>query len=272
MDVAWQDGVGSFLDSSGTDPSSFVSFTEGDGTLWSSSADSPLFSGQSVLWESGLDSPADSHISGLTVDSTNGTDTGTWLAGSWLADGTPGLADGTLQGGLLWGSAGSETPISLASNGGVGLGALELGASSGDSQWQQFVDHYAGGSATGLTDVPHLLWTGAGSQSAIVPVPNNSQPVHIALNDTLPLATVGSVQPSVTLPEVNYAPPTTPTGLEGAAAQQFSALAPQQLVWTDPTHGQPAVAEVASAAPSTLAGAGPEVTSILSPIGSAGSH
>jgi len=198
MDVVWQDSGASFLDSAGTDPSSFASFAS-DGTLWTSSGDSPLFSGQPVLWESGADAPADSPISGLAADSAGGTDASPLLAGHWIADGGSAFAGASvaLDGSLLWAGASSDTSSSLASNGGVGLGALDLGASSGASLWQQFVDTFAGGSATGLADVPQLLWTGSGTQPSItVPVPVAAQSLPLAASDSVQLATVGNLAPA----------------------------------------------------------------------------
>jgi hypothetical protein len=198
MDVVWQDSGASFLDSAGTDPSSFASFAS-DGTLWTSSGDSPLFSGQPVLWESGADAPADSPISGLTADSAGGTDPSPLLVGSWTADVGSAFAGATsaLDGGLLWTAAGSDTSNSLVSNGGVGLGALDLGASSGASLWQHFVDQFAGGFGIGPTDVPQLLWTGTGSQPSIaVPVPVAAQSLPLAASDSSPLATVGNLAPA----------------------------------------------------------------------------
>jgi hypothetical protein len=199
MDVTWQEGVGSFLDSSGIDPSSSASFESGDGSvLWPSSGDSRLFSSQSVLWESGPDSPGDSRIGALTLDSAGGTDAGTLTLGGWSADATPEVANGLLNGDLVWAGAGSETSRSLINNGGVGLGALDLSAAGGtSSEWQQFVAEVAGGSATGLAEVPHLLWTGASSQlPSTVPVPDGSQPLHMPPSDNLSLPTLGNVSPA----------------------------------------------------------------------------
>jgi hypothetical protein len=210
MDVAWQESAGSFLDSSGTGPSSFASFVGGDGALWSSSSDSPVFSGQPVLWESGADTPADSHISGLTLDSGSGTDTSPLLAGGWIADGASGLASGMLDGSVLWSGAGSNTSSSLTNGSGVGLGALDLGAGSSTPLWQQFVDSFGSQFATWAADAPHLLWTGASSQPAVtVPVPDNSQSVHLAASDSVSLPAVGTVSPTQLL----WTPPSGATGL-----------------------------------------------------------
>jgi hypothetical protein len=227
MDVAWQDGVGSFLDSSGTDPSSFASFASDDGgALWSSSADNPLFSGQPVLWESGEDAPADSRISALTADGAGGNDTSALLAGSWIADAGSGFAGGSvaLDGGLLWTGAGRDTSSTLTSNGGVGLGALDLGAGSVASQWQQSVNDFASQSATGFRETPSLLWTGASSQPPVtVPVVDGLQAIHLAPADGLSVPTLAGVSPT-------------------------------QLVWTQPS-GAPGLANgptLADAAPTTF--------------------
>ena len=228
MDVAWQDsGGGSFFDSSGTDPTSFASFASDDGSaLWSSSSDSPVFSGQSVLWESGADAPADSHIGALTAD-------------RWIADAGGSVA---LDGGLLWGGTASDTSSTLTSNGGIGLGALDLGASSDGSLWRQFVDQFAGGSATGLADAPQLLWTGAGSQ---VTVPVVGGLLQIAPPDSLSAAAVGN-------------------------------LAPTQLLWTQPsgTTGLTSGPSLIDAAPTTpISGAGIMGSSSRNlPLAGAGSH
>jgi hypothetical protein len=233
MDVGWQDSVGSFLDSAGTDANSFASFASENGAAqWSSSSDSPLFSSQPVLWESGADSPNDSHISALTADSTSGTDASALLAGSWIADAGSAFAGGSpaLNGGLLWIGTGSDTSSTLASNSGVGLGALDLGVSSGASLWQQFADQFAGGLATGLPDTQQLLWTGAASQPSI----------------TVPFAAGLLSQPSVTVP----VPASDSLPLLGAGN-----LAPAQLTWTQPSSatGLTAGPSLADAAPGFIA-------------------
>jgi len=201
MDVAWQDGAGSFLDWSGSDLSgSFASLASGDGSvLWSSSADTPLFSGDSVLWESTADSPAGSHLSAFdpSASETDGTPTR-----SWITSGTSGLLVGSssLDSGLLWAGAGSDTSASLNSGSGLWLGALDLGAGSGpSSQWLQFVNDFANRSATGFSDIPTLLWSG-GERSAVTP-PITGDPLHLASS---------------------FAGPSFPT------------LAPEHLVFTDP--------------------------------------
>lgn len=213
MDVAWQEGVGSFLDSSGTDLSgTFASFGSGDGgTLWSSAADSTVFSDQSLLWESGADAPADSHLSGLTADNAGGTDTGSLLAGGWIADGTPGFGGGVLGTGLLWAGAGSETSSSLTNGSGVGLGALDLGTASGATQWQQFVNDFAGQPGTWLTEAPQqLLWAGASSQPQItVPLLDASQSLHLAASDSSPSSNPGTLSPT----QLVWAQPSAATGL-----------------------------------------------------------
>ena len=209
MDVAWQDSVGSLLDSSGIDPSSFASFTGGDGTLWSSSGDSPLFSGQSVLWESGPDSSTDSHIGGLKVDSANGTDTSPLLASSWMATGPYAFAreNPLPDAGLLWSSAGSDTSSPLTDNGGLALGALDLGATSGASQWQQFVTDYAAGAETWLANGSTMLWTGGD--------PTKSQTLTTPHFDT-PLNAL--VQPGL-------------ADLVHGMSQSLAGVPPAQLVW-----------------------------------------
>lgn len=202
MDIAWQDSVGSFLDWSGTDPgSSLAALLSGDGgAVWSAPADGDSFSGQSVLWESRGDAPGDSHLA--TFD-PNATDTDT-LARTWIADGTSsGLLSGSpsLDSGLLWAGAGSEGSSSLSTSGGVGglgsLTSLDLGA-GGSSQWQQFVDQFANPSATWLPQ--HLVWPAGSSQPPLGPTTLDS--LHLA--DSL-------------------AGPTFPT------------LAPEHLMWTDPS-------------------------------------
>jgi hypothetical protein len=224
MDVAWEDsGVGSFLDSSGTGAGSFASFaSDGSALWWSSSSDSPVFSGQPVLWESGADTPSDSHISAFTADSGTGTDTG---AGGWIADAGSGLAGGSLalNDNILWTGTGSDTSSSLASNGGVGLGALDLGVSSGASQWQQFADLFAGQSATGLADVPQLLWTGAASQPQVtVPVLGGLQSLQAAASDGLPLPTAGILAPT----QLMWTQPSGATGLTAGPSLTDAAPTP----------------------------------------------
>jgi hypothetical protein len=194
MDVVWQDSGASFLDSAGTDPSSFASFAS-DGTLWTSSGDSPLFSGQPVLWESDPDSPGDSRVAGLTLDGSGGTDTSLPLADRWIADRTPGLAGAMLD--VLWAGASTDTSSSLASNGGMGLGALDLGAGSVSSQWQQFVNDFASQSATGFGEAPSLLWTDASSRPPVaVPVVDGLRAISLAPTDGLSVPTLASVSPT----------------------------------------------------------------------------
>ena len=248
MDVAWQDSVGSFLDSSGTGSSGVASFAGGDGTLWSSAPDSPLFSSQSVLWESDADPPTDNHLVGLNSDSTGATDTSPILAGGWIADGAPGLTGGspTLDGGLLWAGAGSDTSASLTNSTGVGLGALDLGAGSSTSQWQQFVNDFAGQPAAWLSDTAHLLWPGAGTQPPVaVPFSAGSQSVPLA--------------------------PST-----GVALPSIPSLSPTQLAWTGPSSATgltigPSLVD--GAPPTVMSGAGVVGTSSNTlPIAGAGSH
>jgi len=225
MDVVWQDSVGSFLDSAGSDPGSFASFADDGGALWSSVSDSPLFSSEPVLWQSGADAPADSHLGALIADSSV-TDSSALLAGGWIADAGSGFVGGSATlhgGGLMWAGAGSNTASTLSSNGGVGLGALDLGASSG-SLWQQFVDQFASGAASSLGDVPQLLWTSpAGQLSITVPVVSGLQPLQVGASDSV-AATLGN-------------------------------LAPTQLVWTQPSaaNGLTVGPSLAGAAPTTLA-------------------
>jgi hypothetical protein len=219
MDVAWQDSVGSFLDSSGGDLGSFASFAGGDATLWSSSGDNPVFSSQSMLWESAAD---DSHISGLTADG-GGADATTLSLGGWMADGTPGPAGGMLGGSLVWAGAGSDTSTSLTSNGGIGLGALDLGAGSSSSLWQQFVDGFGSQIATWAEDVPHLLWAGAGSQPLVTaPVADVSQSLTLAAGASLPLPTAGTLAPS----QLMWTQPSAATGLITGPSLTDAAPAP----------------------------------------------
>jgi hypothetical protein len=223
MDVAWQDGVGSFLDSAGSDPNIFAACAS-DGALWSSSGDSPVFSGQSMLWESGPDSPLDSHIAGVTSDSATGTDVTALSLGGWSAEGTPGLASGPLQGGLLWAGAGGDTATTLSNNGGVGLGALDLGVAGGtSSQWQQFVDGFGSQVATWAADLPHLLWTGAGSQPlATAPVTDGLQPLNLAAGASLPLPTAATLSPA----QLVWTPASAATGLTTGPSLADAAPAP----------------------------------------------
>lgn len=245
MDVVWQEGAGSFLDSSGIDPSSFAG---GNGGPWSASADSPVFSAQSVLWDSGADSPADSRIGALTADSAGGADTDALPASSWIADAGSNFAgvSGALDDRLLWTAAGSDTSSSLASNGSVGLGALDLGAAgSTSSQWQQFVNEFTGGSATGLAEVPQLLWTGGAGQPITVPLVSGMQSFQVPASDSLPAAALGN-------------------------------LAPTQLMWSQPSAATgltsgPTLTDAAPTPP--LSGAGIGVPSVNGPvISGAGSH
>jgi hypothetical protein len=251
MDVSWQDSVASFLYSSGSDLSSFASFVSGDGaTLWSSPADSGLFSGQSMLWESSADTPGDKHLGGLSSDSV-GPDTSTWLAGGWMDGGTWGVGSGgsTLDSGLLWAGAGDTSSSLGGSSSATGLGslgALDLGAGNAASQWQQFVADFAGSSTIWLNDAPqHLLWTGVSGQPPLA-TPSAGDSLHLA----------------------------------GAfAGPSFAALTPEHLVWTDPSQGLPAVISdptgIGAAPPTLASGAGAgalEQTMIGVPISGAGAR
>lgn len=233
MDVAWQDSVGSFLDSSGTGlASTSGAFGVGDnGTLWSASPDTGAFADQSVLWNQtdldGSDSTS-THLGAGITDSASGSDTSTLSLGSWGTDGTPALASGTLQGGLVWAGASSDTSNSLTNGTGVGLGALDLGAgSAATSQWQQFVNDFASQSGAWLTDAQPLLWTGTSSQPPITaPVPTSlgSQPVQLAPSGSLPIPTLGSVVPA----QLTWTQPSAATGL--AAGPSLTDAAPTPVM------------------------------------------
>jgi hypothetical protein len=235
MDVVWQDGVGSFLGSGGTDSGgSLASYLSADGgAVWLAPADSGLFSSQSMLWESAGDSRGDSYAAAFTQDATE-TEASTVPVG-WIANGASEFASGspTLDGGLLWNGAG-DTSGSLSTIGGAGglgsLAALDLGAGTASSLWQQFANDFAGRSAPWLADVPHLLWTGGSGQPPLAP-PISGDSLHL---------TGSLVGPSV------------------------APLAPEHLVWTDPSVATgltagPALAEVA--ATPVMSGAGAEVPS-----------
>jgi hypothetical protein len=121
---------------------------------------------------------------------------------------------------------------------GAGAGHLDLSAGNDASfQWQQLIGN---SSTTWLTEASHLLWTGG--------------------------------QPPLTPPIVGTSP------LTGILPEPtFPMLAPQQLVWTDPTQGLPAIISdpaAVGAAPVTLAGVGllSQETGILPPISGAGSR
>jgi hypothetical protein len=200
MDVAWQDGAGSFLDWSGSDLSgSFASLASGNGgVLWSSAGDTPAFSGDSVLWESSADAPAASHLSAFdpSATETDGTPTS-----SWITSGTSGLLVGSssLDNGLLWAGAGDAASSSPLTN--AGVAQFDLAAGSGvPSQWQQLLDVSANQEGR-FQQATHLLWAGGSDQPALAP------PI---MPDSLHL-TGGLAQPA------------------------FPTLAPEHLAWTDPS-------------------------------------
>jgi hypothetical protein len=203
MDVSWQDSVASFLDSSGTDLSSFASFASGDGaTLWSSSADTP-FSGEFVLWESSADTPLDSRISSLSLDAVDPETTR--LAGSWMDNGSLSFGGGSssLDSGLLWAGAGDTSNPLASGSGTTGLGslaALDLGPGNGVSQWQQLLGLSAP-AETWFQQATSLLWTGGSAQPPLAPT---------LTTDSLRLA--GS-----------------------PAGPIFPTLSAERLAWTDPS-------------------------------------
>jgi hypothetical protein len=239
MDVAWQDGAGSFLDWSGSDLSgSFASLGSGDGSvLWSSSADTPLFSGDSVLWESSADSPAGSHLSAFdpSASDTDGTPTS-----SWITSGTSGplVGSASLDSGLLWAGVGDTGSSSLLTN--AGGAQFDLAAGSGSSQWQQLLG-VSGNQPTWFQEATHLVWT------------------------------AGSIQP--------LAPPVTPDSLHLAssvATPIFPAIGPEHILWTDPSAATgllagPSLVDVAPPTPISGAGIISQSTSGL-PLTGAGSR
>jgi hypothetical protein len=251
MDVAWQEGVGSFLDSSGSDLSgTFASFWSGDGTLWSGASDNGVLAGPSLLWS---DANADSGDTSSTrlgtglTDGASGADTPTLSLGSWISDGASGFAASTLHGGLLWAGAGSDTSSSLTSGSGAGLGslgALDLTAGSSSTLWQQFVDGFGSQFATWAADLPHLLWTGAASQPLVTaPVADGSQALNLATAGSLPLPAAATLAPA----QLVWTQPSGATGL--ATGPSLTDAAP-----TPPISGAGIVGSSSSNLP--IAGAG----------------
>jgi hypothetical protein len=190
MDVAWQDSVGSFLDSFATDGGgSPAGFASGDnGVVWSDSADNGLFADpDSVLWN---DAPV--HWSNA--------DPSLVLAGDLSPLGTVSFApDNTLPAAnLLWGEPGDNT-----SNGSINFSIAAAGAGTDNT--------FPLGSASDNTP-RSLLFTNAGFGDILwTAVPDGAAPA-------LQLADAGSI-----------------------AGLSFPTLAPQQLIWTDPSHGVPAL-------------------------------
>ena len=205
MDVAWQDGAGSFLDWSGSDLSgSFASSASSDGSvLWSSSADTPLFSGDSVLWESTADSPAGSHLSAFdpSASDTDGTPTR-----SWITSGTSSLLVGTssLDNGLLWAGAGDTGSSALLTNAGGAQFDLAAG-SGGSSQWQQLLG-VSGNEPTWFQEATHLVWTGGSGQSPLAP-PVTSDSLH------LPSSVATPIFPAIGPEHIQWTDPSAATGL-----------------------------------------------------------
>ena len=236
MDVAWQEGAGSFLGWSENDLSaSFASSANSGGSvLWSSSADTPLFSGDSVLWESSSDSPADSHLSAFDriASETDGTPTS-----SWITSGTSRLFVGSssLDTGLLWAGAGDAGSSSLLTNAGGAQFDLAAG-SDGPSQWQQLLG-VSGNPPTWFQDATHLAWTGGSAQPPLAP-PITLDSVHIA---------------------------------NSVATPTFPSLAPTSLMWTDPSTatGLTTAPSLGGAAPILASGAGAAPTTLASSFGGA---
>jgi len=142
------------------------------------------------------DNGADSATADSGLTGVAGFDPGG--AAGWLPHGAEAFtgANPALDGGLLWADpSGSTSSFALSS---AGAGHLDLSAGNDASfQWQQLIGNFAGPS-TWLTEASHLLWTD-GQPPLTPPIAGNS-----------PLTGI--------LPE--------PT---------FPMLAPQQLVWADPS-------------------------------------
>jgi hypothetical protein len=192
MDVAWQDSVGSFLDSFATDgEGSPGGFASGDnGVVWSDTADNSAFTGtDSLLWND-----ASVHWSNA--------DPSLILAGDLGPPGTASFAsDNSLPAtNLLWTDPSDNTSINVSIAGaGAGMdNTFPLGPAS-DNAPRSLLFTNASSS--------DILWTATpdgASPALTLPTTVNSQALH--------LADGGSV------PDLS-----------------FPTLAPQQLVWTDPS-------------------------------------
>jgi len=223
MQLLWQDNVGSFLDSLATDAGgSSVSFAGGDGgTPWSATTDSSLFAGaNSLLWSGNNETSADTNLS---------------YAGSFGPEGTTpwGSDPALLAAGLLWGDSGSNTSVWPIND--------PWPATAVSAQGSETFPVVMSNSGSGAAS---LLWQTAVSSfeqvsTEVQSIAGNSvlsQAVESQLNQVLAVVgnvTGGTAQPPVTLPVTTQATNLAASG--GSAAPSFSTLAPQQLLWTDPS-------------------------------------
>ena len=250
MHLLWRDNFESFLDASAPDASGSTSFAS---TLGS---DTGLFSGQSLLWTGNSASP-------LAPTDVNTVSLGGFDAGT---ANLPSLGSGLTGQDVLWTEPRSSTATwQLADNfgdaGAAGLGTpnLPLAAGSmptdlGSLVWEstlfrfEMISAFAHSSAvdSALNQALDLLWTATGGTGA-PPVTLPHAPTNPFVDGSLPffLPPSGFPPTNELFPNAPGTPPVTPPIVNDSPpinvvpGSTFAALAPQQLVWTDPSQGVP---------------------------------
>jgi len=236
MNLLWRDNFESFLDASA--PDAFVS---------APGPDAGLFSGQSLLW------------TGNSPSALAPTDVNTVSLGGFDAETAtlPSIGSGLTGQDVLWTNAGYGTAIwPLADSFGdagttrLGIPDLPLAVGSmpsdgGSLLWDTMLSlrserisalANSGILDSALTQVLDLAWTAAGGTGAppfaLPPSPLADSP---PTNEWLPDGTgTPPVTPPVTPPIVSDSLP-----INVMPEWAFADLAPQQLVWTDPSQGVP---------------------------------
>ena len=226
MNLLWGDDFGSLFSASASDASGGPALSPDTGTL----------SGQSLLWTGNGSSPSAAWDTGQdTLWADPGHGTATWP-----------LADNT-----------SDTGATGLGNGSLPFNAGSLPSDIGSLVWQTTLFAFEELSATvnsstldsTLNQVLDVLWTdtgGSGSPPVTLPhAPTNPFVDGFPPFSLPPTQLVWTGQPHGSIPDgtgqTPLAPPVTGnTPLTGDVhGATFSTLAPQQLVWTDPSQGVP---------------------------------
>jgi hypothetical protein len=243
MNLLWRDNFGSFLDASAPDAnSSSASFTDSGATAG--------LAGQSLLWPGNDSRP------------TGAWDVNTFAAGGF--DGGTSPSSGSLVGqDVLWATPGYAAVWPVADSAGdigaAGLANMSLPFTAGSMPsdagslvWQtmlsRFEDAVANSSTLDATlnQILDVLWTatgGTGSPSVTsLHAPTNPF-VNSFPTDPSQLVWTGEPPSRGGFPDgtgqTPLAPPVTGDSVRigGLPAPTFATLAPQELVWTDPSQG-----------------------------------
>lgn len=205
MNLLWQDGVGSFLDSAMTDAGdSSISLSSGDGGApWFAETDSLLWGGAGAAVGNG--------------------DANVIAGGGFSPNGAP--DNSLLGGGLLCGEPSTNTSLWPVND----PWAIQNNAPAQNT--------FSGPTGTGAMSP---LW-----QALVPAIEQVSTELHLSFVDSLLngavdllwTATGGTGQPPVTLPITGNPLTGSLPGVGGFPGSAFSTLAPQQLVWTDSSQG-----------------------------------